>query len=162
MLYVKSNAIRYFVALIFILTFIGCNKLASSSDNQNCKQQLRSLGALITLYRSEHGGQFPKSLEMLDTNEARLILTCPGHKRSLSQTGNSLIKTDYYLVDWSTLATNSNCGEYPLMYDRSISNHEGLGINLLLINGSVRWDSHAKWLKSFATNNTNVKLLVPE
>jgi hypothetical protein len=75
-------------------------------------------------------------------------------------------KPDYVYINWSqildTTETDWRSGEYPLFYDRRMSNHKGRGINVVLTNGYVFWDSNAKWLKEFAAKHPTLEIPLPE
>jgi hypothetical protein len=70
----------------------------------------------------------------------------------------------YYYIDWSKLPhdTNVSFNHYPLAYDRHMSNHDGRGINVLMVNGTVIWDANAQWLKVFETDHPDLQLPMPE
>jgi len=140
---------------------VSCGEIQSSVEARNCKQQLRSLWAVLALYRQEHNGQLPPSLENLDTNLVGRLLACPGGK--LNPTTRSNYQAGYYYVDWTKHQPQPNfgAGKYPLIYDRFMLNHDGKGVNVLMMDGSVMWDADAEWLKKFASENTNVTLSIP-
>ncbi len=71
---------------------------------------------------------------------------------------------NYFFLDWSKLpdGPGTSPGKYPLMYDRRTSNHDGRGINILMVGGTVEWDSNAEWLRKFAAEHPNAKLPMPE
>jgi hypothetical protein len=72
---------------------------------------------------------------------------------------------DYYCIDWSKLPHSTNeitFNEYPLAYDRSMTNHNGRGINILMVQGTIMWDANAEWLKIFAAVHPDDKLPIPE
>ncbi|HOX60211.1 MAG TPA: hypothetical protein PLC99_25320 [Verrucomicrobiota bacterium] len=71
---------------------------------------------------------------------------------------------DYYFVDWSKQPEplEKLPSKRPLMYDRRMNNHDGRGINILMVDGSIEWDSNAKWLKRFAAEHWDAKLPMPE
>ena len=71
---------------------------------------------------------------------------------------------NYFFVDWSKLpdGPGTSPGKYPLMYDRRLSNHDGRGINILMADGSIEWDSNAEWLKKFAADHPSAKFPMPE
>ena len=71
---------------------------------------------------------------------------------------------NYFSMDWSKLPDGPGTShhKYPLMYDRRMSNHDGRGINILMTDGSIEWDSNAEWLKEFAAEHPNAKLPIPE
>lgn len=138
----------------------SCRKPASLVEQQNCKQQLRSLWSAVALYRHDHGNQWPSNLDSLDQDMVGRLLTCPG-VRAKSGTGS---QNDYLYVDWSKLSQSADAasGKYPLMYDRRMSNHDGRGINVLLMDGTVEWDPNAERLKKFAADHPNANLPMPE
>jgi hypothetical protein len=47
------------------------------------------------------------------------------------------------------------------VYDRTLANHEGRGVNVLTINGKVEWDAGAENLKKFASENPAFDMPVP-
>jgi len=130
------------------------------AERQNCKQQLRSLWSAITLYRQDHTNQWPKTLELLDKQMVGRLLACPGVKTNSGPGGQS----DYIYVDWSKPPhdPDATAAKYPLMYDCRMRNHHGYGINVLMTDGSVMWDSNAQWLKKFDAVHPNAKLPIPE
>src|SRR3990172_8864324 len=120
---------------------------------RNCEHQLRSLGAFFLAYPTENNGQLPSDLESLDKVDKELIiriLVCPGTGHAPGGFTNMNSWVDYTFVDWSAiLGTNAVPNDYPIVYDRRMSNHNGRGINILMVDGTVEWDSNAKWLKKF-------------
>ena len=73
-------------------------------------------------------------------------------------------KHDYYCIDWQKLPHNADMplNQYPLAYDRRMSNHNNRGINILMVGGTVEWDSNVEWLKKFSADHPNAKLPMPE
>ena len=71
---------------------------------------------------------------------------------------------DYFFVDWSKqpVPLEKLPGKVPRMYDRRMGNHDGRGINILMADGSIEWDSNAEWLKKFAAEHPDAKLPMPE
>ena len=71
---------------------------------------------------------------------------------------------DYVFLDWSKQSNGFEKlpSKRPLKYDRRLSNHIGRGINILMVDGSVEWDSNAEWLKKFAAEHPSIKLPLPE
>lgn len=137
----------------------SCRKLSSLVKQQNCKQQLRSLWSAIALYRHDHANQWPPTPDSLDKDMVGRLLKCPGVKAN-----SAASQSDYFYVDWSKLqlAPNAFSGKYPLMYDRHTSNHGGRGINVLMVDGSVEWDSNAERLKKFVAEHPDAKLPIPK
>ena len=141
------------ISVITITLMSSCQKAASLVEQRNCRQQLRSVWAGIALYRHDHGEHWPPNLESLDQEAVGRLLTCPGVKVKVSS--HTTGKYDYIFLDWSKLTHGPDTApsNYPLMYDRRMSNHDGRGINILMVDGSVKWDSHAEWLKRFAADH---------
>lgn len=56
----------------------------------------------------------------------------------------------YKMVDWQRAFkdTTSVPGEFPLVYDASLANHAGVGLNVLRVDGTVVWDEGGKLLSS--------------
>ena len=137
------------LAVVCILSFY--RYVPSLLNRQNCKQQLRSLWAVIALYRQEHENQWPANLKSLDQELVARLLRCPGVK-----TRSPLdFQNDYIYIDWSKQAHSADMSfeKYPLMYDRTMDNHSGSGINVLMVDGTVEWDNNAEWLKKFAAEH---------
>jgi prepilin-type processing-associated H-X9-DG protein len=154
---VFAGALTAFAALGLLST---CRKPSSLADQQNCKQQLRSVWSAVALYRYDHTNQWPSTLESLDKDMVGRLLKCPGAKANSAAVSQS----DYFYVDWSKIRLDPNApsGKYPLMYDRHASNHEGRGINVLMVDGSVEWDSNGDWLRKFAADHPDAKVPMPE
>lgn len=147
------------ISLAAIGVLSSCRKPTSLAEQLNCKQQLRSVWSAIALYRHDHSNQWPPNLKSLDKDMVGRLLTCPGVKAN-----SGIGQSDYFYVDWSKLphGQDATSGKYPLMYDRRTSNHDGRGINVLMLDGSVEWDSNAEWLKKFAAEHPSAKLPMPE
>lgn len=71
---------------------------------------------------------------------------------------------NYFFMDWSKLpdGPGTSPGKYPLMYDRRLSNHNGRGINILMVDGTIEWDANAEWLKKFAAEHPTANLPMSE
>ncbi len=52
--------------------------------------------------------------------------------------------------------------DYPLIYDKSMANHSGRGINVCTVQAGIFWDKDAKWLKAFAVAHPEYKIPIPE
>jgi len=50
---------------------------------------------------------------------------------------------------------------YPLVYDRHMANHWGLGINVLTTS-RIFWDFRARWLRDFAKKHPAYELPLPD
>lgn len=70
----------------------------------------------------------------------------------------------YISVDWSKRPEyfeQLSC-ERPLVYDRYMSNHVWRGINILMTDGTIKWDANAEWLKKFKAEHPDANLPMPE
>jgi len=161
-MYLLQHKTGWFLSALIVIGLLTlsvfCPKPSSIVKRQNCKQQLRSLGCVIVQYRQDHTNQWPATVESLDSSITSL-LTCPGVPKNSS----SAKLTDYVYVNWSVIphSKNADFDKYPLMYDRSVSNHYGGGINVLTVGGVVEWDANAEKLKKFADAHPEAKLVIP-
>jgi type II secretory pathway pseudopilin PulG len=133
---------------------------------RNCQHQLQSLGTFLRTYRTENNGRLPSDFGSMNSVDKQLlapILICPGSGHAPGGFTNINSWADYIFVDWlAVLGRNTVPGDYPIAYDRSMSNHCGRGVNVLSVDGIVRWDSNAEWLKTFAAEHPEAKLPLPE
>jgi len=129
-------------------------------NQRNCRQQLRSLWCIIMFYQDDNGKRWPPDIYCLTNYTEARLLFCPG----VGTNFNFNKRTDYFYIDWSKLPhkNDPDFAKYPLMYDRNISNHNNRGINILMVDGTVKWDSNAKWLKKFASEHQDLCLPLPE
>lgn len=69
----------------------------------------------------------------------------------------------YIYIDWSAyFGSKAPPGDYPLLYDKSMDNHGGRGINVLRVVTGVIWDENAEWLKTFAVEHPEYEIRMPE
>lgn len=129
-----------------------------------CGATLKLLGNAIRTYQSDHQGRLPRELAVLSNELSNpVLLRCPGSRRTPGCFTNADSWADYVLVNWpAVLGTDAVPGDYPIAYDRSMSNHAGRGVNVLSVDGLVRWDARAKRLKKFAAEHPDAKLPMPE
>jgi len=137
-----------------------------------CPMRLDYLWLLIHT-EADFQGQYPSNLvfvvEMFKPTTKALRhgwppYICPGSKRRWGR--NELLRgeTDYIYVNWSRWFTNY-CEvppDFPLVYDRTLSNHHNQGIYLLKVGGEIIWDPGANWLKQFAEQHPEYALIVPQ
>ncbi len=154
-----------------VLLISGCQNRnpennQSKEDRVRCQNNIRSLSIAVKRYQDDHGN-WPKSLEealrdMGHGEEVFESLRCPGYKSKEANIKPVTPSEIYAYIDWSRwFATSNTPGEYPLVYDRQLNNHEGLGINVGLINGTRFWDSNAKWLEEFSKKHSEYGVLMP-
>jgi hypothetical protein len=85
-------------------------------------------------------------------------LICPGAGRRGGAMPN---QEDYVYINWEPFfGTNNVPNNYPLLYDRRLSNHKGLGINVVTPSACF-WDYGARWVKGFAVNHPEYNLEIP-
>jgi len=134
---------------------------APIADRVVCRNQLRSIGCGIRLYREAHDGSYPSNLEDFENGLLKPLLHCPGSRSQTQTIGESPHENDYVYVHWPQLLPDmakTLPGGYPLVYDARLSNHNGKGINILLVDGSVIWDEGARWLTRFAVEHPEIIL----
>lgn len=100
----------------------------------------------------------------LERSRCQLVLIQQSKQSEKKATFGTTDKGEYFFVDWSKLSDgpSTSSGKLPLMYDRRMSNHAGRGINILMVDGTVEWDSNAEWLKKFVAEHPHAKLPMPE
>jgi hypothetical protein len=164
------------LALVLLLALIAFvmwfAQRRASFHLTRCQSQLRSIGAVIALYAEYHEGQFPPHMsDLLSWNRmSEEVFKCPPNSVDRHGAGATLEESsDYLYVYWPD--GMSTPGEYPVLYDRRLSNHGGQGINVLLRAGvghpkgdflPVVWDQNASWLFSFARRNPGHGIPLPE
>jgi hypothetical protein len=128
-----------------------------------CAEKLKALGYAIRVYQTGHG-HLPRQLSVLSNDLlSPSLLICPGSGHAPGSFQNANTWTDYEFMDWALfLGTNTVPGGYPIAYDRSIRSHVGRGVNVVNVNGLVRWDPAAQSLIAFAAEHPEVKLRIPE
>jgi prepilin-type processing-associated H-X9-DG protein len=161
------------IASIAVIIVIGvsCSQLRSYLDERNCQQQLRVIGFSILYYHQTHGSRWPSSLESMmaaqgmhpDKNSNYRLFACPGVDRNGNSQISGWARNDYIYINWNDQSIESKIApeQCPVAYDRDLENHGGAGINILMIDGSVHWDSEASWLKSFAAKYPDAILTLP-
>lgn len=152
------------VIAIIVIIAIVLGQPAYRFERSKCHGDLKLLGNAIQTYQVDHQGQLPTMLTVLSnelSNPAFLICAGSGHKPGSFSDADTW--ADYSLVNWSMLVgTNPIPSAYPIAYDGSMANHGGRGINVLGVDGFVRWDPMAEGLKKFAAEHPNFKLHLPE
>jgi hypothetical protein len=128
-----------------------------------CNETLKLLGNAIQTYQGDQEGRMPRQLGVLSNELSNpVFLICSGSGHMPGSFSNADSWADYTLVDWpALLGTNSVPSNYPIAYDRSMGNHGGRGVNVLTVDGLVRWDPKAEGLRKFAAEHPNFKLSVP-
>lgn len=131
---------------------------------KECKGVVRALAYAVAMYRDMHDKMFPPNLSVSVSEEASSprLLVCPGTGKNWGSYTNAEVWADYLYINWSRYyGTNEPPGDYPLVYDRRLSNHKGRGVNIGAVDGSVRWDPNAVSLRVFATKHPEYDVPLP-
>jgi hypothetical protein len=158
----------WIIAFIVGIIAIGARPLLVHAGfryrQARCRELLKLIGNAIQTYEADKQGQLPRRLDVLSnelSNTAFLI--CPGTGHTPGSFSNAHSWADYVLIDWAAmLGTNSVPNTYPMAYDRSMHNHAGRGVNVLTVDGFVRWDPSARSLNKFMQDHPNLSLPIPE
>jgi len=168
----RSRRIMYFAltgAVLFLLvagTLLYLYYQNQMRGRAYCAGGLRGSLHLACVYYSGDHNALPPTLERLfgEYLPDDAIFACPG--ASKSREGGRM---DYLYIDWSKQLRGTNwplvgntSGNYPMVYDRRLSNHGGCGIVILMTDCSTVWDRDARWLQEFAKKHPEVKVPLPE
>jgi hypothetical protein len=157
-----------------LLTAASCRHFSSAKferDRLQCQRNQKSAGSTFRCYVDDHDGDYPRTIgefysDFGITNPESIyrMVRCPGFRASGSARGDVDSRLGYFFVDWSKWFSKTNPvpNDYPLIYDYQLSNHNGRGINVLVVDGSVFWDDGAHWLQDFARKHPDFKLQIPE
>jgi hypothetical protein len=142
-----------------------------------CLSSLRSTGWALAVYRDHYEGFLPPDFSLMSESQiltSPWISVCPKDKKPGDM--KDITKwMDYIYIPWPR--TDGEYAKYPLMYDRRLSNHNGKGICVVLVEqavcpacpdfpetykGQFFWDEGAKWLQKFAKEHPDLKIPMPE
>lgn len=160
MAFLKRNKLSAVFALAVAVA--GCSSQPkdagqTEADRLNCQKQIRSAAYCIFQYRSDHDGQFPKTLEEAVSGEAGKEMA-----QRLTQCPAKGAAAKYIYVDWSRWFTNVAVPkDYPLVYESKRGQH-GNGINVALMDGSAFWDEKVHWITDFAKKHPEYGLEIPQ
>ncbi len=153
------------VASLLYVIFIGVRFHIENerAKEERCSANLRAIGSVVPLYVNECG-RYPADLKTLANSQGfgDPDLGSPGRPKAPSTVPGEWY--GYVLVDWSAQPRGPDWhwGQYPLIYDASMDNHNGRGIHIVIVNGTVQWDPGAGWLKQFAAKHPTDKLVIPK
>ena len=171
MIAIAAAALIAVVSVIFLLKQV--------TEAAHCRRKLLSLYSNIHIHTTRHAGHHAADIIAVATcrNSALLgvemtharsnywisvLLTCkPGAKRSLTTT-NAALESDYIYINWEQFFGTNYPPNYPLMYDRHMRNHWGMGVNVLTTDGRRFWDYRVRWLRDFAQKHPEYELLLPD
>ncbi|MDD2708407.1 MAG: hypothetical protein PHV34_10385 [Verrucomicrobiae bacterium] len=156
----RKGSFLYLVmtAMAALILLASCGNDPVAANRRNCQRQLKQVWQAIECHREKHGGQYPASLDAIRQEMPGWTAACPGRD------GKSDSGGDYFYLNWSELAGKDGKvrDHDPLLYDRRLAHHGGKGICVLRVDGSVRWDKDARWLKRFARERPSLKIPLPE
>jgi len=130
------------------------------------QHHLQDIALVVYAYRMNEDREdyFSPNVWNLEGGIYRSLLTCPGTGKPAPP--SSPEQSDYIYIDWSLYFKDARKipDDYPLAYDRRLSNHSGKGINIVFIGNPkhVMWDKNAQWLKQFTKEHPNYKIPIPE
>ena len=152
------------VVMLFAVVVAGVVHASNLWKRKQCQNTLRALAYTVAMYRDMHNKMFPPSLSASASEEASSprLLVCPGTGKHWGDYSNAEVWADYLYINWSRYyGTNEPPGGYPLVYDRRLSNHRAQGVNIGAVDGSVRWDPSAQWLRDFASQHREYDVPLP-
>ena len=164
------------IVLLFGIGLVWIGYSREKVRRSQCLSALRSTGALLCLYRGDNEGELPPSLSLMSSylGDPSFFL-CPWGNKIPGTWADVSAWMDYFYVYWPSV--KGVYANYPLMYDRRLSNHNGKGICVLLVEGAVNppapprpesyhgqffWDENAQWLRKFVREHPDLKVPLPE
>jgi len=162
------------LALLIVGSLVfGLSRGRRALKRNACERTLRCLWCAMYSYTSDFGGRYPPHLGALVEagymGTTRPLTCCAVHhsKEDFYRKGNIPEGddwSDYAYVNWSNCFDKPGKvpPDYPLMYDRALSNHDGRGINVLRVDGTTLWDPGGTWLRDFAARHPEYDVPVPE
>src|SRR5690349_17775369 len=141
---------------VIFIAGLGSFKVLEYLQRKKCEQHLRSIGAVVEVYRQLHQNQIPPAIDDLEKevgSSLEELFQCPVAQQHHTPS--------YIYVDWATAATRPKwkTGKYPLAYDASFSNRSGKGINVLMVDGTVECHVESKWLSQVAREHPDVRIV---
>ena len=148
-----------------------------------CRKKLTSIFvATLKMYRNDHDQNYPDSLAILAEwfmnpiydsekkelsqdeelqHKASLIFgKCPCSKTHMGPFSSIDRWGDYVYVAWTNNGRDAHA-DYPLAYERSVSHHFRRGVNVILVDGTVFWDSNASFIRQFVEQHPSLGLCIP-
>jgi prepilin-type processing-associated H-X9-DG protein len=125
------------VGMILVVNWLEHRHDASPSFV--CQCDLRYLGVCCATYAEGHGGHWPSSLNVLTE----------GGRRALTQPKQLICPVSRQPYNYIPGHTRSDDPNSVVAYE-SLSNHKGLGANILFLDGSVKWFNAAGYQQVIA------------
>ena len=124
------------VVTVFVITFCALtpfvNRMREKADVIKCSANVRLLSLALHMYAADHDDAFPPDLGSLYPGYVKeeMVFDCPASKSM-----GTAAASDYeYICGLSELSGPAEV----IIYDRD-GNHNGLGRNVVRVNGSVEW-----------------------
>lgn len=160
----RAKWILFSVSLIAILVLL----LPVFFNAVACRNHLSVVQYDVNKFRLGHGGNYPSNIlvatrwieddHLASIDFVRSTLTCPGGQ----STKDADFHPDYIYINWEPFfGSNRPPDDYPIAYDRKMSNHLGLGINIIKMAGFPTWDFRGRGLKHFAEEHPEYHLELP-
>ena len=168
---------------MFVIVLLGCVACAIyyheiekhriiARYRYDCPMHLTDLWSL-TLTFAEGNDHFPEDLTFItkkthmSREKMRLRLSpvlCPASKAPINLNEKTGETPDYAYVNWSSRFPHLKDvpEDYPLAYDRTLANHGGRGIFIVMVNGRIIWDADAQWIRNFSTLHPEYLILIPK
>ena len=124
------------VITVFVITFAALtpfvNKMRARADVIKCSANIRLLSLGLHMYAADHNDEFPPDLASLYPGYVKeeKVFDCPASKSI-----GTAAKSDYENVPG---LSEASIPAEVIIYDRD-GNHNGLGRNVVRVNGSVEW-----------------------
>lgn len=164
-------AVLVIIAVVIALAVLIFVKQTEKGDGgfagrASCQQRLRALGYAYRMYsgNSFYGTPPDRLTSLVDDLVIPFtdydLLSCPkyGIQPPPQRDSFHTYPGNYIMVDWSRLSVTEVPDDFPLMFDCRLENHDGAGVNVLLMDGTVRWDEKGKFLSDFARKYPDMAL----
>jgi hypothetical protein len=175
-----SRKLRRILVILFVLLIVAAGSFIpairaarAKARESSCIHKLNCcFPKSFIMYGTDHNGQMPPNMAAMGPagktcyiSQLKIFL-CPSSHSITGSAANIDEWMDYIYIPWPGGTTNTP-SDYPIMYDRRLSNHGGEGINVVRIgnmNGTegAFWDEDAEQLKAFAAKHPDLHIPLPE
>ncbi len=161
--FIKAGLIALFsiFSLLFTSFLIFVIERQINSNYYRC-QDLLGNAIYCTIWSYANGTVLPTDLQTLNSCIIEEFLCCPKSAESAARKDFG-----YCYIFWPS-GFKGTPPDYPLMYDKRLSNHKGEGIFILQVTGDesrkgdVFFDKNAEWLQKFALSHPEYEIPMPE
>ena len=129
-----------------------------------CCSRVHNTFLVFKMFAMDNNHAFPTNIQQMSGYiDIPGWFVCPGRSNMPMNLSYATCTDwlDYICVPWPD-GEELTWAEYPVIYDRRLSNHGGRGINIGFVDGSARWDSKAEWLQKFAKEHPDLRIPLPE